>query len=1223
MADAPPPASSSDPPPPAGPDEPLSLGYLSLRQAGPASEEEEASPSPAGPPGDRCRAMMEVVRKDSVAGAGAVGEEGKWKVSKLVAEHNHGLDAAPAGEAAAAPALGMEFDSVHDAKGFYYGYGERAGFKARTGSNRRSAGTGAMIMQRFLCCRGNYSYRKGNKARDSDAAKEVAEGAAGEGEGEGKAGAHKKRGRKPGKKSTPVIELENSVEKGVARAAAGNGQVVPSTKNLGRGGDTKDVAEKDVESVVELEEEHDEVEDATHDGAHDLGDGDGANSDADEDEMEKEVKVKEKRGRGRPRKAVTEGNALQACASTDLGVTASQCAIDERKKILHKYLSKRQSRPSSGRPAKIVSRQALAERRKRGDGGRFLASDGPLPSERRSKRLEKQNLQNEKKPESKEDEIVEAEQDPETEVVAGPGGEPKVGMVFLNEDKAYEFYVSYAGTAGFNVRKGCSEKTANNVTRSRAYVCSKEGFRHKSVTAETKKQRAETRTGCEAHMTVKITTSGKYVVTEYVADHNHDLEAPVVDIQILRSQKLLAKLQQPLDPPKVVLIPNDYKNYIRTRHTKDMQLGDARAISEYLQRMKGQNPSFFYSIQVDEDDQFRNVFWADVKSMMDFNYFGDVVCVDTRYSTSDYCRPLFLFIGVNHHKQPTIFGTAFIYDESVESFKWLFETFKSAMSGNQPRTVLTDSCTTISDAVDAAWPGTAHRFSLLHLYQNATKVLRDTFQGSETFAHDFSRSLYDYEEEGDFLSSWEILLAKYNLKDNEWLSKLYEERERWALPYGRDIFCADIAATLRNDYVDAILTDVLKTEIDLPHFFNRYDKFLEEKRLAEQQADYLGVQMTQRVPPLRLLWQAANTYTPALFEMFRLEFELVLACMVYCCGEIGPISEYEVTVKNRPQVHFVRFDSSEYMVVCSCKKFEFVGLPCCHVLKVLEIKNIKELPPRYILKRWRKDAQSESTKENFGFAAVDEDPKFMVSKRHNSLYRTLYKVAAKAAENIEGQRFMESQYDQLLEQVEILLQAKLHDKPSLSTIMRSQQPNLLQNDTSNSEPRRASSKKNKNVENRRRQQSPLESSKKKKGLVEPEEAELPLGVLAPTISNDIPNHMSTPTNQFLAPSHLMQLYQNRHHMLHSSLVLILFKDFLACPHLGRCRNNHLFIFSNLIYNNHPFIVVLKCTRRPLQISSHCSFLAAILSWATRPRIKASTPSQYGISCDVLSVYARM
>ncbi|KAM0924888.1 hypothetical protein ACQ4PT_004771 [Festuca glaucescens] len=72
----------------------------------------------------------------------------------------------------------------------------------------------------------------------------------------------------------------------------------------------------------------------------------------------------------------------------------------------------------------------------------------------------------------------------------------------------------------------------------------------------------------------------------------------------------------------------------------------------------------------------------------------------------------------------------------------------------------------------------------------------------------------------------------------------------------------------------------------------------------------------------------------------------------------------------------------------------------------------------------------------------------------------------------------------------------------------------------------ASGKKKKNAEMRRRQQSPLESSKKKKGrqgLVEPEEAELPLRVVVPpSISNDIPNHIRTPTNQFLEPSHMMQ-----------------------------------------------------------------------------------------------------
>lgn len=1077
------------------------------------ADEEEASAAPAGAAGERCRAMMEVVAKD---GAG-----GKWKVSKLLVEHNHELQVAPGDVVATVPAVGMEFDSVDAAKGFYYGYGERVGFKARTGSNRRSVGDGEKIMQRFLCWRGNYANR--SKGKDSDVGNEAVEVVDGAGVvaamGKRKREPYKTKNSNPGKKNAEVIEVEKDVRLGDAK----NGLELRNEMGSRRGRSKKGVV--DGESVVEFEVEKVVAEDAA---ASDGDDEEEDEGEGDQEGMEEEVEVevKEKRGRGRPRKAVTEDDALKAHVLRELGVRASQYNNEERKKILNKYRSKRQSRPASSRPTKIASRQALAERRKRGDGGRFLSSEeqlpSRLPSERRSKRLEKQNLKMEEKAESKE-ETMEAEPDPETEVVAGPGGEPKVGMVFPDEDKAYEFYVSYAETAGFSVRKGWLDKTAKNVTKSQAYVCSKEGLRPKSTSIESKKSRPETRTGCQAHMTIKITTSSKYVVTEFVPDHNHDREAPLLDVQILKSQKLLAKVQQPPDPPKVILIPNEYKNYTRTKRTKDMQLGDTQAICDYLRRMKGENPSFFYAIQVDEDDQLTNVFWADIKSIMDYYYFGDVVCIDTRYCKSDYGRPLLLFIGVNHHKQPIIFGTALIYDDSVQSFIWLFETFKFAMSGKQPKTVLTGQSTALSDAISSAWHGTTHRFSLLHLYLNATEILRDNFQDSETFAPDFSRWLYDYEED-DFFSSWEILSEKYNLKDNEWLSNLYDNRERWALPYGRDTFCADIAATLRSDNTDTILADLLKPEMDLRNFFINYDKFLEEKRLAEQQADYLGAQITQRVAPLRLLWQAANSYTPTLFEMFKMEFEQTSNCMVYSCGEIGPISEYQVTVKDRPRVQLVRFDSSECMVGCSCKKFEFIGLPCCHVLKILELRNIKELPPHYILKRWRKDAQSESP-ENYGFAVTNEDVKFSLSKRYNTICRNLYKIAAKASESIEAYAFLESQYEQLVAQVEVLLQAKLHDKSSLSNMMKGHQPNLLHSEVSNSEHRRTTGKKNKNVDVRRQQQSPLDSNKKKKGrqgLSEPDEIEIPLRVDPPAVSNDIQNHLRTPTNQFLAPSHIMQ-----------------------------------------------------------------------------------------------------
>ncbi|MGV7959431.1 hypothetical protein PJP14_29455, partial [Mycobacterium kansasii] len=84
--------------------------------------------------------------------------------------------------------------------------------------------------------------------------------------------------------------------------------------------------------------------------------------------------------------------------------------------------------------------------------------------------------------------------------------------------------------------------------------------------------------------------------------------------------------------------------------------------------MQVDDPSFFYAIQVDEDDQITNMFWTDTKSIMDYNVFGDVVCFDTTYRINSYGRPFVPFIGVNHHKQTIIFGGALLYDETIESF---------------------------------------------------------------------------------------------------------------------------------------------------------------------------------------------------------------------------------------------------------------------------------------------------------------------------------------------------------------------------------------------------------------------------------------------------------------------------------------------------------------------------------------------------------------------------
>ena len=105
-------------------------------------------------------------------------------------------------------------------------------------------------------------------------------------------------------------------------------------------------------------------------------------------------------------------------------------------------------------------------------------------------------------------------------------------------------------------------------------------------------------------------------------------------------------------------------------------------------------------MQLDAEDFITNIFWADSRMLIDYEHFGDVVCFDTTYKTNGYGRPFAPFVGINHHKQTLIFGAALLYDETIDSFVWLFETFCEAMSGKMPKTILTDQDKAMSAAIE-------------------------------------------------------------------------------------------------------------------------------------------------------------------------------------------------------------------------------------------------------------------------------------------------------------------------------------------------------------------------------------------------------------------------------------------------------------------------------------------------------------------------------------------
>ncbi|XP_019084319.1 PREDICTED: protein FAR-RED ELONGATED HYPOCOTYL 3-like [Camelina sativa] len=129
----------------------------------------------------------------------------------------------------------------------------------------------------------------------------------------------------------------------------------------------------------------------------------------------------------------------------------------------------------------------------------------------------------------------------------------------------------------------------------------------------------------------------------------------------------------------------------------------------------------------------------------------------------------------------------------------------------------------MANAIVKVFPETKHRLCVWHIYQNAAKKLSHVFHGAEQFAMDFSKCVYDHEEEQDWLLAWSDMLGKHKLTEDKWLKNLFELKEKWAMVYGRHTFTADmevytpeVFSLFQRQYIvigDYVATKVNKSEM--------------------------------------------------------------------------------------------------------------------------------------------------------------------------------------------------------------------------------------------------------------------------------------------------------------------------------------------------------------------------------------------------------------------------
>ncbi|KAK2457486.1 protein FAR1-RELATED SEQUENCE [Trifolium repens] len=120
---------------------------------------------------------------------------------------------------------------------------------------------------------------------------------------------------------------------------------------------------------------------------------------------------------------------------------------------------------------------------------------------------------------------------------------PKIDIVFPSVESAWTSWVDYSGIVGFGVKKHYSHKKKDGSPSSCAFACSKQGKRMPDKRDyKTKKPRLETRTNCQARLKLK-NVDGKFVVYDFVEEHNHSLETPETS-HMLSSQRKISDIQR-------------------------------------------------------------------------------------------------------------------------------------------------------------------------------------------------------------------------------------------------------------------------------------------------------------------------------------------------------------------------------------------------------------------------------------------------------------------------------------------------------------------------------------------------------------------------------------------------------------------------------------------------------------------------------------------------------
>ena len=240
------------------------------------------------------------------------------------------------------------------------------------------------------------------------------------------------------------------------------------------------------------------------------------------------------------------------------------------------------------------------------------------------------------------------------------------------------------------------------------------------------------------------------------------------------------------------------------------------------------------------------------------------------------------FTGIHNHNKSVTFGCGLLMKEDVDSYIWILQQFKQAMSF-EPTIIVTDQDPAIRVAFDKVFETTRHRWCMWHIMDKVSKKVSATKLNNPGYRKMLGKIVWnDRLKPSLFEQGWSEFIDTYSEHDNSWFKEMYNQRTFWIPAYFRDLLLGGLIKTTSiSESQNSFFRKYSNKNFTLVELYSHFESAMEKQRIVQLKNDVdSDTRSLELKTPMEIEKDCSDVYTLTVFPQVQ---QQVTDSCYYCC----------------------------------------------------------------------------------------------------------------------------------------------------------------------------------------------------------------------------------------------------------------------------------------------------------------------------------------------------